>query len=311
MSYQRSIAFLFILLKLFFRNNENSTESPDMKKALIAVVCILISFAALAGYLNYRARRMPAINPGNFTAAQLPAQKKNVAVCVGDSITHGAVSCNYVDILSGRDRLRGYTFVNAGINSELAYNAVQRADGIMACNPVVITILIGTNDAAASLSPGNQKRYRQDMDLPRLPDRGWYRENLRLLIQKFKTGTRARIAVFSLPPIGEERESAAYKRAQEYSTIVKEVALSEKITYLPLNERMDEIIAKRGMKNTPVYNENMYLMYKGIVQHYLLRMSYDEISSSNNFLLITDTLHLNCVGAALMADMVENFVLER
>ena len=282
-----------------------------MKKAIVAVVCIIFIFAALVGYLNYMARRMPAVNPGNFTATQLPAQKSNVAVCVGDSITHGTVSCNYVDILSGRDRLRGYKFVNAGINSELAYNVVQRADGIMACNPAVITILIGTNDAAASLSSGNQKRYTKDMNLPRLPDRDWYRENLQLLIQKFKTGTRARIAVFSLPPIGEARESVAYKRAQEYSALVKEVALSEKVTYLPLNERMDEIIAKRVMKNTPAYNENMYLMFKGIVQHYLLGLSYDEIASSNNYFLITDTLHLNCVGAALMADMVENFVMER
>ena len=282
-----------------------------MKKAIVAVVCIIFIFAALVGYLNYMARRMPAVNPGNFTATQLPAQKSNVAVCVGDSITHGTVSCNYVDILSGRDRLRGYKFVNAGINSELAYNVVQRADGIMACNPAVITILIGTNDAAASLSSGNQKRYTKDMNLPRLPDRDWYRENLQLLIQKFKTGTRGRIAVFSLPPIGEARKSVAYKRAQEYSALVKEVALSEKVTYLPLNERMDEIIAKRGMKNTPVYNENMYLMFKGIVQHYLLGLSYDEIASSNNYFLITDTLHLNCVGAALMADMVEDFVMER
>jgi lysophospholipase L1-like esterase len=282
-----------------------------MKKALIVVVCIIFTFVALVGYLNYRARKMPAINPGNFNAAQLPVQKNNVAVCVGDSITHGAVSCNYVDILSGRDRLRGYAFVNAGINSELAYNVVQRVDGIIACNPRVITILIGTNDAAASLSSGNQKRYTKEMKLPRSPDIGWYRENLRLLIQKFKTGTHARIAVFSLPPIGEERESVAYKRAQEYSKIVKEVVLAEKVTYLPLNERMDEIIAKRGMKNTPVYNDNMYLMFKGIVQHYLLGLSYDEIASSNNYIFITDTLHLNCIGASLMADMVEAFILER
>jgi lysophospholipase L1-like esterase len=282
-----------------------------MKKALIVVVCIIFVFAALVGYLNYMARRLPAINPVNFNAVQLPVQKRNVAVCVGDSITHGAVSCNYVEILSGRESLRGYAFVNAGINGELAYNVVQRADGIMACNPAVITILIGTNDAAASLSSGNQKRYTKEMKLPRLPDRGWYRENIQLLIKKFKTGTHARIAVFSLPPIGEARESVAYKRAQEYSRIVKEVALSEKVTYLPLNERMDEIIAKRGMKNTPVYNDNMYLMFKGIVQHYLLGLSYDEIALSNNSLLITDTLHLNCVGAALMADMVEDFVMER
>jgi len=282
-----------------------------MKKGLIVVVCIIFTFVALVGYLNYMARRGPANNPGNFNAAQLPVQKKNVAVCVGDSITHGAVSCNYVDILSGRDRLRGYTFVNAGINSELAYNVVQRADGIIACNPAVITILIGTNDAAASLSAGNQKRYTKEMKLPRLPDRGWYRENLQLLIQKFKKGTQARIAVFSLPPIGEARESIAYKRAQEYSRIVKEVALTEKIAYLPLNERMDEIIAKRGMKNSPAYNDNMYLMFKGIVQHYLLGMSYDEIASSNSYIFITDTLHLNCVGAAMTADMIEDFVIEK
>ena len=282
-----------------------------MKKALIAVVCIIFVFVALVGYLNYMARRMPAINPGNFKASQLPVQKSNVAVCVGDSITHGAVSCNYVDMLSGRDKLRGYAFVNAGVNSELAYNVVQRADGIVACNPSIITILIGTNDAAASLSPANQKRYTKEMKLPRLPDRGWYRENLQLLIQKFKKGTHARIAVFSLPPIGEARESVAYKLAREYSKIVKEVALTEKVTYLPLNERMDEIIVKRGMKNTPVYNDNLYLMFKGIVQRYLLGLSYDEIASSNSSIFITDTLHLNCVGAALMADMVEEFLLER
>jgi lysophospholipase L1-like esterase len=282
-----------------------------MKKALIVFVCIIFTFAAIVGYLNYRARLLPAINPGNFKASQLPVEKSNVAVCVGDSITHGAVSCNYVDMLSGRDKLRGYAFVNAGINSELAYNVVQRAESIVACGPVVITILIGTNDAAASLSPGNQKRYTKEMKLPRLPDRGWYRENLQLLIHKLKTGTRARIAVFSLPPIGEARESVAYKLAQEYSKVVKEVALAEKVTYLPLNERMDEIIARRGMKNTPVYNDNMYLMFKGIVQRYLLGLSYDEIASSNHSIFITDTLHLNCVGAALMADMVEDFIMEK
>ena len=281
-----------------------------MKKALIVVVCIIVTFAALVGYLNYMARRMPSNSPGNFNKAQLSVQKSKVAVCVGDSITHAAVSCNYVDILSGRDSLRGYTFVNAGINSELAYNVVQRANAIVTCKPSVITILIGTNDAAASLSAANQKRYTKEMKLPRLPDRGWYRENLQLLIQKLKAGTHARIAVFSLPPIGEERESVAYKRAQEYSTIVKEVALAEKITYLPLNERMDEIIAKRKMKNTPVYDENMYLMFKGIVQHYLFGQSYDEIASSNNYMFITDTLHLNCVGAAMMADMIEEFVMK-
>jgi lysophospholipase L1-like esterase len=282
-----------------------------MKKALIVFICIIFTFVALVGYLNYMARRMPAINPGNFKASHLPAQRSNVAVCVGDSITHGAVSCNYVDMLSGRDKLRGYAFVNAGVNSELAYNVVQRAESIVACDPVVITILIGTNDAAASLSSGNQKRYTKEMKLPRLPDRGWYRENLQLLIQKFKKGTHARIAVFSLPPIGEARESVAYKLAREYSKIVKEVALTEKVTYLPLNERMDEIIVRRGIKNTPVYNDNLYLMFKGIVQRYLLGLSYDEIASSNSSIFITDTLHLNCVGAALMADMVEDFVLAR
>ena len=45
-----------------------------------------------------------------------------------------------------------FKFINAGINSHLAYNLFIRLDKVIKCSPAKITILIGTNDVNSSLS---------------------------------------------------------------------------------------------------------------------------------------------------------------
>ena len=94
-----------------------------------------------------------------------------MVVCIGDSITHGRVSHNYVDLLAGRFRDGNVVFVNAGINSELAWNVVQRLDAVIACKPDVVTVLsYGTNDANATLSEANGRRAVKKMKTaPRPP----------------------------------------------------------------------------------------------------------------------------------------------
>jgi len=49
-------------------------------------------------------------------------------------------------------------------------------------------------------------------------------------------------------------------------------------------------------------------MYKGIFFHFLLGRSFDEISESNGFLIVTDFLHLNNRGAEMVAELIEGFV---
>jgi hypothetical protein len=121
--------------------------------------------------------------------------------------------------------------------------------------------------------------------------------------------TSAKIALLSLPPIGEEPASPAYRRAVEYSAVIKDVALMENVSYLPLNEKMDEHISARPYKPGIVYgDDNQMIMYKAIVMHILLGRSWDDISRSNGQLLLTDLLHLNCAGAAMTAELIEKFL---
>ena len=79
--------------------------------------------------LEMRARmRAPENNPGAFLERGRQTTTRTLVVCAGDSITHGVVSANYVEMLERRFAADGYEFVNAGINGQLAYNLLQRLD---------------------------------------------------------------------------------------------------------------------------------------------------------------------------------------
>jgi lysophospholipase L1-like esterase len=282
------------------------------RKILIALLVpgLLIACAvSIYVYVYHDAQRPPDNNPRSYPARETAVQKRPAVVCAGDSITHGRVSVNYVDILSRRPSMKGYAFVNAGINSELAYNLRLRLDEIIRCDPKAITILIGTNDANASLNEKSAQLAISEMNLPRKPDRAWFRENLKAICATLKSRTRARIALLSIPPIGEEPGSAAYLRAAEYSRIIRDVAAEEKVDYLPLNETMSRRIEVRSARPVVRYEGDTDMpMYLVLAKHYLLRKTYDKISEENGFLYLTDLLHLNTRGAETVADLIEEFI---
>ncbi len=282
------------------------------RKILIALLVpgLLIACAvSIYVYVYHDAQRPPDNNPRSYLARETAVQKRPAVVCAGDSITHGRVSVNYVDILSRRPSMKGYAFVNAGINSELAYNLRRRLDEIIRCDPKAITILIGTNDANASLNEKSAQRAISEMNLPRKPDGDWFRENLKSICAILKSLTRARIAVLSIPPIGEEPGSAAYLRAAEYSRIIRDVAAEENVDYLPLNETMSRRIQDRGVAPGLRYEGDTEIpLYRVLAQHYLLRKSFDEIAEGYRFLFLTDLLHLNTRGAEAVADLIEEFI---
>jgi lysophospholipase L1-like esterase len=283
------------------------------KKILISllVLAALSAGAAIVYHVIYAdAQRLPDNNPRSFLARGAQARQGAVVVCAGDSITHGRVSINYVDILSQRLSSRGFTLVNAGINSELAYNLGQRLDEIIKCDPDVVTVLIGSNDANATLSESALERSLDEMRLPRNPDSRWFRSNLEAICTRLKSETRARIALLSLPPMGEEPGSDAYRRAAEYSRIIREIAAAQRVDYLPLNEVMTRGIEARGkMPEILFRGDPEFVMYRALARHYLLRESYDDISESYGFLYLTDLLHLNTRGASAVADLIEEYVM--
>jgi lysophospholipase L1-like esterase len=149
----------------------------------------------------------------------------------------------------------------------------------------------------------------KEMGLPRRPDSAWFRDNLAAICARLRAGTQARVALLSLPPMGEEPGSEAYRRAADYSRIIREIAAAEHVDYLPLNETMTRQIEALGvLPNVLFRGDPEFTMYRVLARHYLLRQSYDDIAAGYGFLFLTDLLHLNTRGASAVADLVGDYV---
>ncbi len=282
------------------------------KKAFIIVGSILVVgglYMAVDRAVRMKAQALPDNNPEVCRSPDFNPQRMKVVVAVGDSITHGRVSANYVDELTSR-RSGSHVFINAGINSELAYNALQRVKDIAACKPDFVTILIGTNDVNAKISPESEERYIKNMKLPRPPDRDWYRENLNALVSEIRSSTGAKIALMTLPPIGEDPLSRPNHLVRQYNQIIRETAAAQKTAALPLNERMSAQLKKFTANNRCQSNEEL-LVAMAVAQHFILRKSWNEISEFYSFHYLTDCLHMNEKGSRLAADLIEEFIVKQ
>lgn len=223
-------------------------------------------------------------------------------VCVGDSITRGQVSVDYVAMLRSRFP---YTFVNRGVNYDLAHSVLLRLDQIVADDPDHVTVLIGTNDATATLGHRNLRLMKWLKRIPTTPTPQWYRDNLSAIVLGLEQRTHASVALLSLPTIGEALDSTPMRRASEYSAIVREVATTHDVAYLPLHERqLDHLRSARHQPGTR-YRDGLLLSSTASTQHFVLRRGFDDIARRRGLLLTTDTVHQNTRGAAMIADVIE------
>ncbi|MCU0844690.1 MAG: SGNH/GDSL hydrolase family protein [Spirochaetes bacterium] len=282
-----------------------------IRKILVIAGVLAVLCAGIFLYGSHMAQRLPDNSPGDFLRSNPDRKDKKVIVCVGDSITHGRVSHNYVDMLIEKSMRKDLIFINAGVNDELAYNVLSRIDEIIRLRPDLVTILIGTNDANASLDPENAARAVRSMNLPRAPEKAWFAKNLAEICRRLKNETPARIALMSIPPIGESPESPSFRASIEYSTVIRDTARREGCAYLPLNERMVAYLKANPRPVLHPYSELQSLMYVGIFKHLILRKSFDEIAEGNGFQLLTDFLHLNGRGAGMISELILEFIGEK
>jgi lysophospholipase L1-like esterase len=279
---------------------------------LIAVGAILV-FGISAFLFSRSGNDLAPSNPKAMLAtredANIGPPRRKLAVCVGDSITRGAASVDYVTALASR--LPEWEFSNAGVNAELAYNLAERVGDIVALKPEAVTILIGTNDVLATFGFRSALGYMAAKRLPERPSMLFYRENLTAIVRTLKRETDARIALFSIPPIGEDPGHYAYLRTEDYSRIVLEISRQEGISYLPLHERLCAYI-----ESMPPFDRERQLRFKdfgwaqlraGRMQRYLGK-SLDEISAANHFHILVDGVHLNSHGAAIAAELAGEFL---
>lgn len=276
----------------------------------VLVIAVVLAGGGIGVYrwLQFQSDRLPPNAPARMALAN--DVDRPTVVCIGDSLTHGRTSGDYVALLQDRFQPKGYRFVNAGRNGDLAYNVLQRLEAVIACRPSWITLMVGTNDVYAALSTANAHETMEEMNLPERPTREVFRRYLTGICLQLRNATAAPLALLSLPPLGEDPSHHAFQMTTEYSRIIEAVAHETGNTYLPLHERLRAYLDNRPNGPGPSfddYRDGMGLSVK--LRRFLLKQSFDAISRRNGFSLLTDFFHLNETGAAVVADLVADFIM--
>ncbi|HEV3272614.1 MAG TPA: GDSL-type esterase/lipase family protein [Candidatus Methylacidiphilales bacterium] len=235
-------------------------------------------------------------------------------VCFGASLTAGTVSFNYLDLLEARPSLAEFRFLNHGVNGDLAWNGLQRLDRVIAERPDFVAILIGTNDVNATMSERNLLRYKALNHLPSEPTLAWYESNLAEIVGRLKRETSAALALLSLAVIGEDLEHEANRKIALYNEAIRRVAREENIACLPLHERMVAYLREHEEERAQLpprlnYRDGLHNTGNALALH-TAGLSWDEVSRRNGLLVTTDGLHLNSVGAGMIADLIEAWLVQ-
>jgi lysophospholipase L1-like esterase len=284
--------------------------------ALISIgsVLVILAILFLIAYLKLMKfiATPPENNPREFhkriESLEEKGDKKRI-VFIGDSLTHANISTSYIEMLKDCLGEKDYYYINAGINGELAYNVLQRLHDVIACKPDIITILIGTNDALIELDLSESRQNKHRSKLPQKPTIDWYAENLERIVSKLKEQTQGRIALSSIPPIGEKLTGKCYEKVKDYTRVIKEIADKKELVYLPVFEKLVEEIKKK--QKSSKYECAEPLMIKAISKFFFFGASLDEISESNNFIVLTDQIHLNTKGATIIAELMKDFIARK
>ncbi|MGI9278893.1 MAG: SGNH/GDSL hydrolase family protein [Endozoicomonas sp.] len=275
---------------------------------LILLLLIPVATGVLLFSAYSSATRLPRNRPDRFLSEKNSDHK--VIACLGDSLTHGTVSYNYVEALEKSYKGKQVSLVNAGVNSDLAYNLLQRIDPVIHCKPSLVTVLIGTNDVNAVLCENGHEQYKAKQ-LPQRPDIEWYEDQLRQTVQKLKQSTSASIALISPPIMGENMTGETHGKVGQYGEIVRKIAQEEAVEYLPLFEEMTAVVKQAGMQQQGFARQDWAkTKVKAVFRRFVLGQSFNKIGLSMGYYLLSDGIHLNERGGEILQRLVNGFIVE-
>ncbi|MCX5126367.1 GDSL-type esterase/lipase family protein [Streptomyces sp. NBC_00347] len=225
--------------------------------------------------------------------------------CLGDSLTRAQFSVDYLDLLGRRHPPGDLQLARFGANGDFAYNLLQRLDAVVTNPPDVITVLIGTNDARASLAGYPVEQAMKRKQLPERPSADWFQQCLGAVVARLRTETDARIGLLSLPVLGQQLDGTAARASQAYSRMIAETAATNEVTYLPLHECQIEELRRADPPPIPYREVTTAAVVGVLAQHVLLRRSLDTISRRRGLVLTTDHIHQNTRGATLVAEVID------
>ncbi|MEX1209253.1 MAG: GDSL-type esterase/lipase family protein [Candidatus Nanopelagicales bacterium] len=274
-----------------------------MKRLMGVVAGIAAAASGVAAFTVARVQARATGDVDGFLASL--SQRQSPIVVAGASIVRGRASVDFVEIL--RERLPERTFVNAGINGNVAWELLQRLDDVLACEPAQVVILIGTNDVQATLSPGVMRQVRESKHLPEAPTIHFYADCLARVVARLRAAG-VDVGLCSLPPIGQDLAALVNQRVREANAAISGVCDASGATYLPVYERLTDLLLSQGATTGPAWTGSWLPGIRSLVEHFVLGRSYDDIALSAGWVFTPDGVHMDSTGARVTADVVEGWL---
>ncbi len=184
---------------------------------VIAVVSLFV-FVIVAKGKPPQGRALDYLERGEISQGRLVA-------CIGDSLTHGNLGVCWVNHL--RDEFPQDIFLNEGINGDVVWQVHERLKPILKCRADLAILMIGSNDAMGSFDESSGKGYKKNNKLPEIPTFNAYKKLLPELIDRLSEIPK--IAICTLPPIGESRDSAINQHIGKFNNFIKKTAQEKNI----------------------------------------------------------------------------------
>jgi lysophospholipase L1-like esterase len=232
--------------------------------------------------------------------------------CLGSSSTAGkGQAFDWIGELARRPRNARFDFQNFGVGGDLVYDALKRADTVLAVRPDRVIVWVGGNDALAMVSRKARRLFRIMKFAPRPSSEMQFDEYLRALVHRIKS-SGARVALCSLAPIGEEPTSGQLFQAglnsavRDLSADIKRIAGDEVVEYIPIFEAFQAAIkAEPGRAFTEF---RLLPLYRDAFRTIVLRMSADDVARLNGWRFHSDGIHLNRRGGMIAAELIQTYL---
>ena len=274
---------------------------------LLITITVVIIITTVFLYISKIIASLPDGRAQDCLESSIKRNQRIIA-CIGDSLTHGNIGQSWVDYL--RKEFPDDIFLNEGINGNTSWQVLQRLDPILTCNPDIIILMIGSNDAMASFDKKSGIRYMRNNKLPEVPTIDKFREHFLELIERMKEVSR--IGLCTIPPVRENKDSMINNHVKIFNDSIKDAANQNKIELLPVCDQIWLDILKRTYPLRSDYNSNaipiMRRIFGGIFHHYLLKKSWNDIAKAKGQWILFDQIHFNERGAKIVFELVKNFI---
>jgi lysophospholipase L1-like esterase len=277
----------------------------------VATVVVILLFAIAFFWVFVRLSPMmghPHLASLERFHASLAADRQKVVICLGDSLTEGNVSFDYVGQLARRLEPWGYTVLNGGINGQLAWNVLQRVDRIVEAEPAYVVLMVGTNDARAEENAAAAADYVRKQDLPQMPDEAFFKESYAALLDSLEATGCLKLILLTIPMMGERAGEPIDQVVGRFNEVVEKEAGRRGLPCLPLHAAIEQQVEAEPNEDRPAYAGSLVprRAIVAVLLHYVLGWSWDRISTHNGMTMLTDTVHLNDRAGELLVELVES-----